>query len=106
MDFDFSDEQEQLRDAVRKWVDKAYSFDEHRRIVTDGGFSADVYQSLAELGLTGLYVQDAYGGMDMGPVEGMVVMEELGRGMLLEPLSHAWISSAVLQGFAAAYCLR
>ena len=100
MDFDFSDEQEQLRDAVRKWVDKAYSFDEHRRIVADGGFSADVYQALAELGLTGLYVQDAYGGMDMGPVEGMVVMEELGRGMLLEPLSHAWISSAVLQGFA------
>jgi alkylation response protein AidB-like acyl-CoA dehydrogenase len=101
MDFDFSDEQEQLRDAVRKWVDKAYTFDEHRRTVADGGFSAPTYQALAELGLTGLYVQDAYGGMAMGPVEGMVVMEELGRGMLLEPLTHAWISTAVLQGFAA-----
>ena len=100
MDFDFSDEQEQLRDAVRKWVDKAYSFDERKAIVAKGGFSAPVYQALAELGLAGLYVQDAYGGMDMGPVEGMVVMEELGRGMLLEPLAHAWISSAVLQGFA------
>jgi len=71
MDFDFSDEQEQLRDAVRKWVDKAYTFDDRRRIVADGGFSPSVYQSLAELGLTGLYVQEAYGGMDMGPVEGM-----------------------------------
>jgi len=100
MDFDFSDEQEQLRDAVRKWVDKAYSFDERKAIVASGGFSAPVYQALAELGLTGLYVQDAYGGMAMGPVEGMVVMEELGRGMLLEALAHAWISSAVLQGFA------
>ena len=101
MDFDFSDEQEQLRDAVRKWVDKAYTFDDRRRIVADGGFSPSVYQSLAELGLTGLYVQEAYGGMDMGPVEGMVVMEELGRGMLLEPLSHAWMAAAVLQAFAA-----
>ena len=100
MDFDFSDEQTQLRDAVRKWVDKAYAFDEHRRIVAEGGFSAAVYQALAELGLTGLYVQDTYGGMDMGPVEGMVVMEELGRGMLLEPLTHAWISSAMMQAFA------
>ena len=101
MDFDFSDEQEQLRDAVRKWIDKAYSFDERKHIVAKGGFSADVYQALAELGLTGLYVQDAYGGMGMGPVEGMVVMEELGRGMLLEPLVHAWITTAVLQGFAS-----
>ncbi|MFM7801722.1 MAG: acyl-CoA dehydrogenase family protein [Limnohabitans sp.] len=100
MDFDFSDEQMQLRDAVRKWVDKAYDLDERRRIVNEGGFSASVYQSLAELGLTGLYVQEAYGGINMGPVEGMVVMEELGRGMLLEPLSHAWISAAVLQAFA------
>ena len=33
MDFDFSDEQEQLRDAVRKWVDKAYGFDERRSVV-------------------------------------------------------------------------
>jgi alkylation response protein AidB-like acyl-CoA dehydrogenase len=37
MDFDFSDEQEQLRDAVRKWVDKAYSFDERKAIVASGG---------------------------------------------------------------------
>ena len=39
MDFDFSDEQEQLRDAVRKWVDKAYGFDRHRAISRSGGFS-------------------------------------------------------------------
>ena len=49
MDFDFSDEQEQLRDAVRKWVDKAYSFDERRSVVAAGGFSASAYQAMAEL---------------------------------------------------------
>jgi alkylation response protein AidB-like acyl-CoA dehydrogenase len=100
MDFDFSDDQTQLRDAVRKWVDKAYNFDERRSVVAAGGFSASAYQAMAELGLCGLYVQDAYGGMNMGPVEGMVVMEELGRGMVLEPLAHTWISTAVLQAFA------
>jgi alkylation response protein AidB-like acyl-CoA dehydrogenase len=55
---------------------------------------------MAELGLCGLYVQDSYGGMNMGPVEGMVVMEELGRGMVMEPLAHTWISTAVLQAHA------
>ena len=101
MDFDFSDDQTQLREAVLKWVDKAYSFDERRSAVAAGGFSASTYQALAELGLCGLYVQDAYGGMNMGPVEGMVVMEELGRGMVLEPLAHTWISTAVLQAHAS-----
>ena len=100
MDFDFSDEQEQLRDAVRKWVDKAYSFDQRTSVVAAGGFSASAYQAMAELGLCGLYVQDAYGGMNMGPTEGMVAMEELGRGMVMEPLAHTWMCTAVLQAFA------
>ena len=39
MDFNFSDEQEQLRDAVRKWVDKGYDFERHKKIVAEGGFS-------------------------------------------------------------------
>jgi alkylation response protein AidB-like acyl-CoA dehydrogenase len=80
-------------------VDKAYSFDERRSVVAAGGFSASAYQAMAELGLCGLYVQDAYGGMNMGPTEGMVAMEELGRGMVLEPLAHTWMCTAVLQAF-------
>lgn len=100
MDFDFSDDQTQLREAVLKWVEKAYSFEARRSAVAAGGFSAQAYQAMAELGLCGLYVQDAYGGMNMGPVEGMVVMEELGRGMVMEPIAHTWISTAVLQAFA------
>ena len=52
MDFNFSDEQEQLRDAVRKWVDKGYDFERRRGIVAHGGFSREAYTELAELGLT------------------------------------------------------
>jgi alkylation response protein AidB-like acyl-CoA dehydrogenase len=100
MDFDFSDDQEQLRDAVRKWVDKGYAFERRRSIEQAGGFSREAYAELAELGLCGLYVPDDQGGMGMGPVEGMVVMEELGRGIVLEPLVQTLIAGAVLSGYA------
>jgi alkylation response protein AidB-like acyl-CoA dehydrogenase len=103
MDFDFNDEQEQLREACLRWVDKAYTFDRRQAIVRDEhGFSAQAYQELAELGLTALYVPEVHGGMGMGPVEGMVVMESLGRGMLLEPLAATLVCSAVLAQHADA----
>jgi hypothetical protein len=100
MNFEFSDDQEQLRDAVRKWVDKGYTFDRRRKIVEAGGFDRAVYGELAELGLCGLYVPEEHGGTGFGPVEGMVVMEELGRGMVMEPLAQALIAGAVINGYA------
>jgi alkylation response protein AidB-like acyl-CoA dehydrogenase len=102
MDFDFSDDQEQLRDAVRKWVDKGYSFERRRAAEKAGGFDRAAYTELAELGLTGLYVPEDDGGMGMGPVEGMVVMEELGRGIVLEPLAQSLIAGAVIAGYGDA----
>ncbi|MBA2962471.1 MULTISPECIES: acyl-CoA dehydrogenase family protein [Ramlibacter] len=99
MDFDFSDDQEQLRDAVRKWVDRSYGFERRRGAVRAGGFDRDTYTELAELGLAGLYVPEDHAGMGMGPVEGMVVMEELGRGLVLEPLAQALIAGAVINGY-------
>jgi alkylation response protein AidB-like acyl-CoA dehydrogenase len=102
MDFDFSDDQEQLRDAVRKYVDKGYTFERRRAAEKAGGFDRAAYTELAELGLTGLYVPEDDGGMGMGPIEGMVVMEELGRGMVLEPLAQALIAGAVIAGYADA----
>jgi alkylation response protein AidB-like acyl-CoA dehydrogenase len=100
MDFDFSEDQEQLRDAVRKYVDKGYSFERRRSIEVAGGFDRAAYAELAELGLTGLAVGDAYDGMGMGPVECLVVQEELGRGLVLEPLVHTYMCSPVIENFA------
>ena len=102
MDFDFSDDQTQLRDAVRKWVDKGYDFDRRRSIERAGGYSREAYNRLAELGLCGLYIAEDHGGLGMGPVEGMVVMEELGRGIVLEPLVQSLIAGGVLSGYAPA----
>ena len=87
MDFDFSDDQEMLRDTVRKWVEKSYDFERRRGIVKSGGFSRESWQGLADLGVLGLAVPEAQGGMGFGPVDAMVVMEELGRGLVLEPFA-------------------
>lgn len=87
MDFNVTDEQEMLRDSVRRWVDKAYDFERHRQIAREGGFSREAWKEIAELGLTGLVVPEAHGGMGFGPVDAMVVMEELGRGIVVEPFA-------------------
>ena len=102
MDFDFSDDQEQLRDAVRKWVDKGYDFERRRGIEAAGGFSREAWDELSELGLGGLYISEDDGGLGMGPVAGMVVMEELGRGIVLEPFAQTLIAGGVLSGYADA----
>jgi alkylation response protein AidB-like acyl-CoA dehydrogenase len=102
MDFNFSEDQQQLRDAVSKWVEKAYSFERRRSITAAGGFSREAYAELAELGLTGLALPESLGGLGMGPVEAMVVMEELGRGIVLEPLAQTLLSSVVISHHADA----
>ena len=102
MDFDFSDDQEQLRDAVRKWVDKGYTFERRRAIVAAGGFDRAVYGELAELGLTALTVPEQHDGMGQGAIDAMVVAEELGRGIVLEPVAQGFIASAVLSHYAPA----
>ncbi|WP_422849003.1 acyl-CoA dehydrogenase family protein [Acidovorax sp. M14] len=100
MDFDFSDDQEQLRDAVRKWVDKGYTFERRRAAVAAGGFDRTAWNELAELGLTALTVPEAHDGMGQGAIDAMVVAEELGRGIVLEPIAQAFIASSVLSHYA------
>ena len=89
MDFDFSDDQASLRDAVARWVEKGFSFERRHAIAKAGGATRAVYAELADLGLTGLAVPEAYGGManstKWGAIEAMVVMEELGRGLVNAP---------------------
>ncbi|MBN9365914.1 MAG: acyl-CoA dehydrogenase family protein [Comamonadaceae bacterium] len=100
MDFDFSDDQQSLRDAVRKWVDKGYSFERRRAIVAAGGFDRAAYGELAELGLTALTVPEAHDGLGQGAIDAMVAMEELGRGIVLEPLAQTLVATSVLSHHA------
>jgi len=96
MDFEFSDEQEQLRDAVRRWVDKGFSFERRHALAKAGGKTREVLAELNELGLAGLAVPEVHGGMGFGAVEAMVVMEELGRGLVNAPYAQAALVAPTL----------
>ena len=102
MDFDFSDDQESLRDAVRRWVDKGFSFERRHGIAKAGGRTREVYAELAELGLTGLAVPESQGGMGFGAIEAMVVCEELGRGLVNAPYAQGALVAPVLLSAAPA----
>ncbi len=103
MDFNFTDDQLSLRDMVARWVEKGFTFERRHGIAKAGGKTRDVYRELAELGLTGLAVPEAHGGMGFGPVEAMVVMEELGRGLVNAPFAAgALVAPALLAAAPAA----
>jgi alkylation response protein AidB-like acyl-CoA dehydrogenase len=102
MDFEFTDDQNSLRDAVARWVEKGFSFERRHGIARSGGRTRDVYAELAGLGLAGLAVPEAQGGMGFGAVEAMVVMEELGRGLVNAPYAEgALVAPALLAAGSA-----
>jgi alkylation response protein AidB-like acyl-CoA dehydrogenase len=86
MDFNFTDEQQQFADALRRYLDKHYGFEARQAIVSsDAGISSEHWSAFAELGLTALPVPEAQGGFNGGTVDMLVVMQELGRVIVVEP---------------------
>jgi alkylation response protein AidB-like acyl-CoA dehydrogenase len=86
MDFNFKEEQLQLADALKRWIARDYTFDARRAIVgSPSGTSDAAWATLAELGLTALPLPEAHGGFDGDAVDMFVVMQELGRGLVVEP---------------------
>ncbi|MBB3041426.1 acyl-CoA dehydrogenase family protein [Nocardioides soli] len=100
MDFNYDEEQQALREAVRGLAGKAYAdFENRRRVVAEEpGFSEKVWTQLAEMGVLGLPFDEAYGGMGAGAVEVGIVAQELGRVLAPEP----FLTSVVLAGGAVA----
>src|ERR1700754_1051774 len=86
MDFTFNDEQQQLANALRRYLVKEYGFDARRAIIeSDAGVSTKHWAGFAELGLTALPVPEAQGGFSGNAVDMLVVMQELGRALAVEP---------------------
>ncbi len=103
MNFEFNDDEQQLREAVGKWVERGYSFERRTAIARAGGFSAEAWGEIAELGLLGLGTAEEDGGMPMGPVAAMLALEALGAGLVLEPVAAvALVAAAVLARSEAA----
>ncbi|MFI6952679.1 acyl-CoA dehydrogenase family protein [Nocardia sp. NPDC050408] len=90
MDFELTDEQVMLRDTVRDLLARNYDPETRLKVTdTELGWSRDVWNQLAELGVLGLSFTEEDGGVGAGPVETMVVLEEIGRRLAPEPLLDA-----------------
>ena len=94
MNFEFSDDEQQLSEAVQRWVERGYAFERRTAIARAGGFSAEAWGELAGLGLLGLGTSEDDGGMAMGPVAAMLALEALGRGLVLEPVAAVALMAA------------
>ncbi len=95
MDFSLSEEQQLLKDSVQRFVREEYELEARRKLVaSDIGYSEEHWAKMAELGWLALSLPEEYGGIGGGPVDTMVLMEELGRGLVVEP----YLTSVVIGG--------
>jgi pimeloyl-CoA dehydrogenase small subunit len=95
MDFDLSEEQRLLKDSVDGLLNDSYEFEQRKKYMKEkGGWSQAIWGKLAEQGLLGLPFAEADGGFGAGAVETMIVMEALGKAMVLEP----YLATVVIGG--------
>jgi pimeloyl-CoA dehydrogenase small subunit len=86
MDFSFTSEQDMLRDTVAKLVAQQYDFDTRRKVAkSDAGWRPEMWSQFAELGLLGASFSEAEGGFGGGAIEAMIISEEFGKGLVIEP---------------------
>lgn len=95
MDFDLSEEQRLLKDSVDGLLANSYDFEQRKKYAAEkDGWSRQVWSKLAEQGLLGLPFSEDDGGFGAGAVETALVMESLGRSLVLEP----YLTTVVIGG--------
>jgi alkylation response protein AidB-like acyl-CoA dehydrogenase len=108
MEFSLSEEQQQLKDALRRYLDKNYTFEARRqRLKTDRKH----WSAFADFGLLGIGVDEQFGGLGLtasASEDIMVVMECFGRAMVVEPfVSSGVMGSGILRDAgSAAQCAQ
>jgi len=87
MDFSFTEEQSMLRDTVASYLADHYSFEQrHAALAKEPGWNPAIWKAFAEeLGILGAPFSEELGGLGGGPVENMIVMEEMGKALVVEP---------------------
>jgi len=95
MDFDLSEEQRLLKESVDGLLADSYDFEARKKYMAEqGGWSKAMWGRLAEQGLLGLPFSEEDGGFGAGGVETMIVMEAMGRALVLEP----YLATVVIAG--------
>ncbi len=84
-----------LGDSVEKFVTKDYDFESRQKYAaSDTGYSAEIWRIFCDLGWTAIPFADNDGGLDGGPIETMILMQQFGRGLVVEP----YLANIVLAG--------
>jgi len=97
MDFSFTQEQTLLEESVARFIRNDYGFEARQKLVrSENGFSVDNWSTFAELGWLGVTFAEADGGFGGGTVESMLMLENFGRGLVVEP----YLATVVLAGGA------
>lgn len=95
MNFSYSEEQQLLQDSVSKFIQQEYSFEQRKASVkASGGFSRDKWKTIADMGLFGIPFSEADGGFGGSGIDMMILMEQFGRGLVVEP----YLATVVLAG--------
>jgi pimeloyl-CoA dehydrogenase small subunit len=95
MDFELSEEQRLLQESVGRLLTDRYGFEQRTAYMKEpGGFSCALWKQYADLGLLALPFAEEDGGIGGGPVDIMIVMEAMGRALVLEP----YLATVVLAG--------
>ena len=95
MDFSFSEEQGLLQDSIQRYIQNSYTFDARQKLLkTEEGFSRENWASFAELGWLALPFTEESGGFGGTAVETMIMMEEFGKGLVVEP----YVSTVIMAG--------
>ena len=95
MDFSLTEEQKLLKDSIDKFLDKNYSFELRQSMVSDRqAMSSEIWSGLAGLGMLGVTFPEKYGGFNGGGIETMIVMESIGKNLVLEP----YLATVILAG--------
>ena len=95
MDFSLNELQTMMADSVGKFIDNEYDFDTRQQYAeSERGFSDEVWKTFAELGWTAVPFAEEDGGLDGGPVDIMVLMQSLARGLVVEP----YLANVILAG--------
>lgn len=97
MDFAYTEEQNLLRDSVRKWVQDNYAFEKRRQMLREtGGFDPEHWRAMADLGWLALPFSEEDGGLGGSLTDVTVLLEEFGKGLVVEP----YLATVVLAGGA------
>ena len=102
MDFSITEEQSAIKDVIARFIENEYDFEKRMKIAeSDSAYDKEVYNFFVEQGFTAIPFSEEDGGLNGGPVETMLIMKEIGRGLVLEPfLENIILAGGILKRLA------